>query len=190
MPYKDLVKRKEYHKEYQKTYKPNLKRVKYTSMCNRVKNEPAYKNVSICPLWSSDRNAFYDWLENEFNEIGLDIVKDYDVAKTYHLDKDYSGAKMYSPSTCILIPQKLNALILNSNDHIELRLSGNWSVRVGDGNNKRLSYGTYSDKDEAIQVGKEAKLNTIKQWTDKYHKSGKISNRAYQVIMNYINKNK
>jgi len=63
--------------------------------------KPTYKDVEVCEEWLNF-NVFAEWFENNYIE-------------EYHLDKDLLSLnnKVYSPDTCIFIPQALNSFLTN-----------------------------------------------------------------------------
>lgn len=63
---------------------------------------PTYKGCSVCSEWLTFSN-FREWMDRQ-NWNGN------------HLDKDIilSGNKIYSPDTCIFIPQAINSLLTDS----------------------------------------------------------------------------
>ena len=63
-----------------------------------------YGICSVCQEWLC-YNTFADWYEKN----------KYECEGRLHLDKDilYPGNKIYSPYTCILVPQYINALFMN-----------------------------------------------------------------------------
>lgn len=61
---------------------------------------PTYKNVEVCKEWLTFSNFRKWFIENHVD--------------TYHLDKDLlsSDVKVYSPDTCVYVPQWLNNFVL------------------------------------------------------------------------------
>lgn len=62
---------------------------------------PAYYGIAtVCDAWLNYQN-FAEWYENNYYEIPNERL---------HIDKDilYKGNKIYSPETCMLIPQTIN----------------------------------------------------------------------------------
>ena len=89
------------------------------SRVSHVRN-PTYVGCTVCPEWKS-AEAFRRWHIEHYVE-------------GYHLDKDIlsGGNKIYSPSTCMYVPQQINKLF---NNHSAAR--GNlpqgvyWNVQAG-----------------------------------------------------------
>lgn len=89
-----------------KLKKPETSYETWTSMLERCyKNEktfPAYFGVcSVCEEWLNFQN-FAEWFHENY----------YECNDRLHVDKDIilQGNRIYSPDTCLLIPQKLNVL--------------------------------------------------------------------------------
>lgn len=86
----------------------------WQNMLKRCTNEcyqtdfPTYKGVKVCDEWKLFSN-FYNWFNANYKwdlvEQGIKIVLDKDI-----LVKDN---KIYSPETCIFIPEKVNLYIRN-----------------------------------------------------------------------------
>lgn len=87
-----------------------LKRVYGT---NNNLPHPAYNSVSVCEEWLTFSNFRDWWVDNHIDG--------------YQLDKDmlFIGNKLYSPYTCIYVPQRLNAFIT---DRSQAR--GNYKIGV------------------------------------------------------------
>lgn len=102
--------------------------------------------------------------------------------ETMELDKDilYKGNKLYSPSSCIYVPHRINSLFTKSNAK-----RGNYPIGVTyhkrddiyeaklsflNENNKkdRIYLGRYNTPEEAFQSYKVAKEKYIKQVADEY----------------------
>lgn len=63
-----------------------------------------YNRCTVCDEWKNMQN-FGDWYDDNYIECEGRL----------HLDKDilHPGNKIYSPDTCLLIPQSLNSLFIN-----------------------------------------------------------------------------
>ena len=131
------------------------------------KKHPSYKGCKIEDYWLNFQNMG-KWLENNYYEVP---------GERMHLDKDIlcKGNKVYSRSTCIFVPQRINNLFVKSDnsrgkDPIGVRpnSSGNYEARCSNGYGKQVSLGTYNSKEEAFQVYKEYKEKVIKEVIDSY----------------------
>lgn len=61
---------------------------------------PTYKDCSVVKDWHNFQN-FAKWYDENYYEIGEEMM---------HLDKDIlvKGNKVYSPETCVFVPQSIN----------------------------------------------------------------------------------
>ncbi len=68
--------------------------------------QPTYKGCAVCEEWHNFQN-FAKWYEEHYYEIE---------GQRMHLDKDIlvKGNKIYSPQTCIIVPQTINSLFIKS----------------------------------------------------------------------------
>ena len=141
------------------------------------KLHPTYDNVYCCDEWHNYQN-FTDWY---LNQIGCD-------EKGYDLDKDLlvKGNKIYSPDTCVLVPQELNKILGNTgmDRGVSTRpdLNGKWMVRCStvDG---EVYLGLHASKEVALQIYRDFKLSYLKEravfWKDK------IDPRVYNALMEF-----
>ena len=141
--------------DYDKKHKNNSKSVAvWEGMMVRsyssayLKNQPTYKNVTVCEEWHSYAN-FQKW----FNE---------NYINNFHLDKDLLQIgvenKVYSPSTCLFLPRKINNFIINKNTNNTSGFRGinsskynTWRAECSDfttGKNKYL--GAFKNIDDAV----------------------------------------
>ena len=98
------------------------------------------------------------------------------------MDKDilYTGNKIYSPQTCIFVPQSINILFIKSD-----KIRGDYPIGViynkrddvfeswinkysNDNKKKQIYLGRYNTSKEAFQVYKIEKEKYIKQIADEY----------------------
>lgn len=66
------------------------------NMHYRVEHDKNYCNVSICNEWYAFSN-FYNWFEPNYKS-------------GWHLDKDLLSGTIYSPTTCLFVPNEVNQL--------------------------------------------------------------------------------
>lgn len=89
----------------------------------KAKN-PTYKDCTVCQEWHT-YSKFEVWVKN-FEYIGMELDKDLLV----------KGNKVYSPTTCILIPHAVNTFINNRNtngllDGVSIcKQTGKYTARV------------------------------------------------------------
>lgn len=167
-----------------KTFTDNTSYITWTNMLNRCYNEdylekfPTYRGCKVCDEWLVFSN-FKMWMESQKWQGNV-------------LDKDFLcfGAKEYSPSTCIFVPNRLNALIVRRSKEgkdVPAGISFQQSYQKYlvscsfEGKNKNL--GRYACKDEAFKVYKEFKEALIKQLADEYKDCMDL--RAYEAVINF-----
>lgn len=113
----------------------------WQSMMNRCYNEnhPSYKfygakGVTVSPVWHS-----FEYFVATLNRVpGYYNWRD---SVDFELDKDYTGSKVYSPTTCVFINKKDNTSILQDGNAVEIE--GKIYVSYTDwalGNGKTASY--------------------------------------------------
>ena len=142
---------------------------------------PTYKNCKVCKEWNN-YNEFGKWFDDNYYEVGDERME---------LDKDIlcKGNKVYSPTTCVFVPQSINSLFTKCDNErgnlpIGVHKHGNKFVaQLRKGNGKRIHLGTYDTPEEAFFAYKKAKEAYIKEVAEEY--KGKIDNRLYEALMNY-----
>ena len=109
-----------------------------------------------------------EWIKENYYEVP---------GETMCLDKDIlcKGNKVYSRSTCIFVPQRINNLFVKrDNDRGKNPIgvsdlpSGNYQVNCNNGYGKLIYLGLYSTKEEAFNVYKQYKESLIKRTIDSY----------------------
>ena len=147
-----------------------------------------YENCSVVEEWRNFQ-VFAEWYSNYLNQIN----------PFYHdclqLDKDILQwgikNKVYSPSLCCLIPDKLNKFLGTiyyqtkmSNYPVGVRPNNNkFSVYISEGDQCRKYYGSYPTKEEAFLVYKNEKENQIRSLADYYYKENAITENVYLKLM-------
>lgn len=123
---------------------------------------PAYYGIcTVCKEWFNFQN-YASWYNNNFYDIGSGRM---------HLDKDvlFKNNKLYSPETCLFLPQRINMIFLeqpnkyNLPSAISLTASGKYHA---DYNTKRL--GNFNTLEEAIKAHEIEKRIHIKQVAEEY----------------------
>lgn len=150
----------------------------YSSKFQTKKN--TYVGCSVCDEWLTFSNfkRWFDSIENGYKD-------------GYQLDKDIivKGNKVYSPSTCCIVPPAINALFTNRRQH-----RGNTYIGVRENSNGRFvaracvgkrHIGVYDTPQEAFYAYKFAKEQYIKELAEKYFQEGKITERVYNALMRY-----
>lgn len=123
------------------------------------KRFPAYADCKVCDEWLCYQNFAEWWNENMY----------YIDNERMHIDKDikYSDNKIYSPDTCIIVPQSINEIFHSSGRKtkdadlpytIRRVAKGRYSVCY-----KAESLGVYDTVEECLEKYIEAKRKHIRQ---------------------------
>lgn len=148
--------------------------------CHRESNRdmfPSYENCLVCEEWHNYQN-FRKWYDANYYEVGTERM---------HIDKDilYKNNKVYSPETCLIVPQRINMLFMHKpNKHglpngIRPTDSGRYYTKY---NNKTL--GTFDTLEEAAIAHDKAKKEAVIEVANEY--KDKIPDRVYQALINWI----
>ena len=167
------------------TWKNMLTRC-YDNKCHE--KYPTYKGCIVCEEWHNFQN-FAEWYEENYYTVDNEKM---------HLDKDIliKHNKIYSPETCIFVPERINTLFtkcdkLRGGHYIGVdyhKASNKFRVRCSiydfKNNKKKLEHlGLYNTQERAFEVYKEFKENYIKQVADYY--KNLIPNKLYDALYNY-----
>lgn len=146
-----------------------------------------YEDVEVCDEWLLYEN-FYEWMhsqENFDNWILLDKGA---------VDKDIliKGNKLYSPETCCLVPNNVNALFIKSD-----RARGKYPIGVTyktrdnvfevqcNLNGKEIYLGRRSTPEQGFLLYKQYKESHIKQVAKEEYAKGNITKQCYKAMINY-----
>jgi len=167
--------------------------ITWNSMLKRCYDEKyksehhTYENCSVHTEWLNFQN-FAEWYEKNYYEIEKQKMC---------LDKDIliKGNKVYSPETCIFVPERINTLFLKRDN-----ARGNFPLGVREYNNKyrarcnyinennelkRKELGTYNTPEDAFHLGyKPFKENYIKEMANKY--KDRIPKELYDAMYRYV----
>ena len=143
--------------------------------CGERKEHMKYfESCDICDEWLNFQN-FAEWY----------CTHKYPVNERLHVDKDilFPGNKTYSPSNCLLVPQRINMLFLNKPNKRGLP---NGIIRAKSGylakyNQKEL--GIFNTIDEAFFHYAKAKEKKIKEVANEYKNI--IPEEVYQALLKY-----
>lgn len=149
--------------------------------------QPTYKDCTVCKEWHNFQN-FARWYEENYYEIK---------GQRMHLDKDIliKHNKVYSPDTCVFVPQTINNLFLKrQNDRGDNPIgvadykNGGYTVHCNlinpkIGKSKQKTLGVYDTQEKAFEVYKYYKEKNIKEVADYY--KGRISNKLYNALYDY-----
>ena len=165
----------------------------WQNMLQRCYNEklhekkPTYNGCTVCEEWLNFQN-FAKWYEENYYEIP---------GERMHLDKDIliKGNKIYSPETCMFVPQTINSLFVKRDNKrgesvIGTSLYKNGKYRVGcsiinpETSKSKIKYlGLYETQEKAFQVYKYYKEKNIKEVADYYF--GRIPDKLYDALYDY-----
>lgn len=163
-------------------YIPTENKKAYSSWLNMFKRcysdktsarNSAYKKCEVCEEWHNFQN-FCEWYYKHYYEIENQKM---------HLDKDIlvKGNKIYSPKTCVFVPERINKLFETYKFKCN-KEKGKYIVRIRkNGNNEYL--GRFENKDKALESYKQAKEKYIKQVADEYKPY--IPKKLYDAMYKY-----
>lgn len=148
---------------------------------------PTYIDCSVCEEWHSYSN-FKKWFDKNYYELPTDFNE------RTELDKDIliKGNKIYSPSTCIFVPRKINTLFTkrkadrgNTPIGVHYRYGRYETVLSATilGKTTTTVVGIYKTAEEAFLAYKDFKENYIKQVADYYKQY--IPQKLYNALYNY-----
>ena len=143
------------------------------------KQKKQYENVTVSPIWHS-----FERFSKTISSVPMYAYWSIDELE-YQLDKDYYGSNVYSPSTCVFLPRKLNKLIAHENCYYEYR--GNKFLTMLDLSNfLGISYSTFRKHLKTKTPCKDVSFNEIEIV---YPKDGYLFRPKYKVdqIANVIN---
>ena len=156
----------------------------YSAKCQE--KYPTYKGCSVSEGWLYYHN-FKNWYNENYYEID---------GKTSHLDKDIlvKGNKVYSPDTCVFVPNFINSLFTKSQKiRGELPIGvyyykKNKKYKAGlrvfkNGKSTKKHLGCFDTPNEAFEVYKKAKEEYIKEVADEY--KDKIPTKLYEAMYSY-----
>ena len=172
------------HKEIYQKWHQMIKRCYDPHYLNR---KPTYRDVFVCDEWLCFQN-FAKWYEDNYYKCNNEIME---------LDKDIlvKHNKIYSPETCIYVPQTINKLFVKSDktrgDSVigtSLRKNGKYQVRCSlinpeTGKSKNEYLGLYDTQEKAFEIYKYYKEKNIKEVSDYYKEQ--IPDKLYNALYNY-----
>ena len=154
------------------------------------KRYSTYEDCFVCEEWLSYYN-FYNWCTKNYYELKNDNDK-------MCLDKDIliKGNKIYSPETCIFVPQLINGLFLKSDktrgelpigvQRIKVKISQNCYTSIVFDKFGKKHIIAFSSIEEAFSTYKESKEKNIKRIADEYKlKYPNFPKRLYDAMYNY-----
>ena len=147
---------------------------------------PTYKDCTVCEEWLNFQN-FAKWYDENSYEVNNEKM---------NLDKDIlvKHNKIYSPDTCIFVPQAINKLFVKcdrsrGDSVIGTSLyKGKYQVKCQvfnpeTGKSKNEYLGIYETQEKAFEIYKYYKEKNIKEVADYYKEQ--IPNKLYNALYNY-----
>lgn len=156
----------------------------YDNKCHE--KHPTYIDCKVSEEWHNFQN-FAKWYEDNYYEVE---------GQKMHLDKDIlvKGNKIYSPETCIFVPQTINLLFTKRQNYRGKSVIGTSPVNgkylvkchlinLKTGKSKQKNLGYYNTQEKAFEVYKYYKEKNIKQVADYYREQ--IPEILYNILYNY-----
>ena len=147
-----------------------------------LKKFPAYKDCTVCDEWLNFQN-FAEWLNENYYVVNKE---------TMCLDKDIlvKGNKVYSPSTCVFVPESINLLFVNNKIKrgkypigvTYIKRNKKYQAKCCIENREKF-LGYYDTPEEAFAIYKAFKEKYIKEIADQYKEL--IPEILYNVMYEY-----
>lgn len=145
---------------------------------------PTYRGCSVCVEWHDFAN-YWEW---------YDRVCDTEVKNTFHVDKDlvFKGNKVYSPTTCYLVPRLINNLLpsLQSTKETSLPVGvhyhkshGSYQAYCNNFKQERVSLGFHNTPEGAYRAYKKFKKGVLVECANHYKEY--IHKDLYDTLTNY-----
>ena len=142
-----------------------------------------YKDCKICEEWYCYAN-FEQWYDNNYYELDDELM---------NLDKDIliKGNKLYSPKTCIFVPQRINKLFTKCDKNrgdcpLGVKKSYNKFTAMVSFEGDKIWLGSYDRIEDAFIAYKQEKEKLIKQVADEYKsKYPNFPQKLYDAMYNY-----
>ena len=149
--------------------------------CYGKNQRSTYDDCYVCDEWHNYQK-FAQWITENVYDIGDERLE---------LDKDIKikNNNVYSPNTCLLLPKRINDVILNrTNDRSAVCLGvyphGDRFIAVCNQLDAKNRYiGTFNTKLEAFGAYKKTKENEIRKIADLYKE--KLPKCIYDAIVSY-----
>ncbi|UGO46092.1 HNH endonuclease [Bacillus phage vB_BanS_Chewbecca] len=159
----------------------------WSSIMNRVydieyhHNNPTYSGCSVAEEWHNFQ-IFAKWYDDNYYEID---------GQRMQLDKDIliKGNKIYSPETCVFVPQCINLLLTKRENERGMYPIGvhafqnRYKAQCSNGFGKQKHLGMYDTPKEAFIAYKQYKESVIREIANSY--IDRIPERLYNVLMEY-----
>lgn len=143
---------------------------------------PTYQNHKVSEEWHDFQN-FAKWYVDKSK-----VIPDGEV---WHLDKDLMRGVDYAPDVCVLIPPRLNMLLVKNDARRANTMIGvsydksrnKYRARCHNGTRRSVHLGWRDSEDEAFQLYKSFKESLIKQLAEEYKPM--VSQEVYEALMRY-----
>lgn len=142
-------------------------------------SHPTYIGCTVCDEWLYFSN-FLNWFKKNYID-------------GYVVDKDLlvSGNKIYSPSTCCMIPSEINAMIVTRRRKssrfgkgVSITRKGRFAAFLVK-YNKTYNLGHFDTIEEAFEAYKQGKVAYVREVADSYFMDGKITKEVYDALYRY-----
>lgn len=138
------------------------------------RNNTYFHISTVCEEWHNFQ-TFGDWYEKN----------KYEINERLHVEKDILviGNQIYSPDTCLLVPQVLNTLFINKSNNRGLP---NGIIKQGNGYLAKYNHehlGIYETVEKAYEVYAIEKKKNIVMVANQY--KDKIPSKLYEALLNY-----
>lgn len=144
-----------------------------------IKNAPTYQECTVCDAWLYYSNFELWWNENYYEVDNQRMCVDKDIL--------IKGNKIYSPQTCIIVPQVVNSLFINcgaSRGDLPVGVShfsrDNKYAATISKDSKQQFLGLFNTQEEAFACYKQAKEQHIKYIADFY--KDRIPEKLYEAM--------
>ena len=146
----------------------------------RLKTHPTYIGCEVCEEWKYYPN-FKKWYEDNFYKVE---------GQRTHLDKDilFKGNKLYSPETCVFVPERINTLFVKKDANrgnlpigvVFHKRDKVYEVKVS---SSKSYCGRFYTQEEAFNTYKQEKENYIKEVAEQYKNI--IPHKLYEAMYEY-----
>ena len=135
----------------------------------------AYEDCSVCNEWLNYQ-TFCKWYYENYYSTGEGRM---------HLDKDIlvKGNRIYSPKTCVFVPQRINMMFIHQPNKLGLPTGMTKSSKGYRTLYNGKLLGIYSTLDEAMNHYMKAKRLHIKEVANEY--KNRIPDKLYQALINW-----
>lgn len=144
---------------------------------------PSYEDCYMYEEWLNFQ-TYAKWYHVNWYDIGEGRM---------HIDKDIlvKGNKIYSPETCIFVPQRINEIFSTRKSlrgdlpcGVSRNPSGSYSVTCGIDNGIIENLGTYKTVEDAFDAYKIRKEQNIKDVADEY--KDRIPAKLYDALYSWV----